>query len=275
MRRTLSNPQKRRLGDLSLKVRERIIRMSALGGCFVGSAFSCTDILVFLYAHFLNISKETLRDDGRDYLFLSKGHAVPALYAVFAELGFLEPARLDSHLGTEDSIYWHPNASIPGIEFHSGSLGHILPLAAGVALDCAMKRLSNRVVVIMGDGELNEGSVWESLLVSSSQRLDNLVVIVDRNGFQANCMTEELAPLEPLASKFTAFGTSVKMVDGHDFRDLKRVFHDLPSERGKPSVVIAETVRGKGLPELEGRADKWFCSPSPAEAERMVEQLHG
>ncbi|HAM53752.1 MAG TPA: transketolase [Nitrospiraceae bacterium] len=274
MTQGLTHREEVQLKKLSIKVRESILRMSARGGCFVGSAFSCADILVFLYTRFLNISKETLYEDNRDYLFLSKGHAVPALYAVFAELGFLEPARLDSHLKTEDAIYWHPNASIPGIEFHSGSLGHVLPVAAGVALDCSIKGLSNRVVVILGDGELNEGSIWESLLVASSQRLENLLIVVDRNRFQANCMTEDLVPLEPLGAKFTAFGTSVKTVNGHDFSDLARVFRDLPLEKGKPSVVIAETVRGKGLPELEGRAEKWFCNCSPEEVERMVIKLH-
>jgi transketolase len=274
MTQVLQDLPEAQLRELSRKVRERILLMAARGGCFVGSAFSCADILVFLYASFLHVSKETLCDDGRDYLFLSKGHAVPALYAVLAERGFIDPARLEGHLMPSDSIYWHPNTAVPGVEFHSGSLGHILPVAAGVALDCALKGLSNRVVVILGDGELNEGSVWESVLVASGQRLENLIIVVDRNRFQANCMTEELVPLEPLSAKFSAFGTSVETVDGHDFAGLARVFGGMPLEKGKPSVVIAETVRGKGLPELERRADKWFCSFSAEEAERLAARLY-
>ncbi|MGD0883732.1 MAG: thiamine pyrophosphate-dependent enzyme [Thermodesulfovibrionales bacterium] len=263
------------LKESSIRVRQHVLRMSAKGGCYVGSALSCADILVFLYAGFLNISKETLREETRDYLFLSKGHAVAALYAVFAELGLLDPARLEHHLGTDDSIYWHPNTSIPGVEFHSGSLGHVLPVAAGVALDCAMRDLPNRIVVILGDGELNEGSVWESLLVASAKRLHNLIIVIDRNGFQANCATEELIPLEPLAAKFLAFRAAVRTVDGHNFAALERVFRDIPFEKGKPNVVIARTVRGKGLPELENRADKWFCNHSEEEAERLVMKLYG
>jgi transketolase len=267
------NAEELRLRKASRKVREHILRMSARGGCFVGSALSCADVLLFLYTNFLNISRETLCDDNRDYLFLSKGHAVPALYAVLAETGVLDPARLHDHLSIADSIYWHPNAAIPGVEFHSGSLGHILPVAAGVAIDCAMRRLSNRVVVILGDGELNEGSIWEALLVAASQGLENLVIVVDRNRFQANCMTEDLVRLEPLAAKFAAFRTSVRTVDGHDFADLARVFRGLPFEKGMPSVVIAATVRGKGLPELEGRVDKWFCNFSSEEAEMLAAKL--
>ncbi|MGO9612562.1 MAG: transketolase [Dissulfurispiraceae bacterium] len=263
------------LKELSIRARQHILRMSAKGGCYIGSALSCIDILVFLYARFLNISRETLKEETRDYLFLSKGHAVPALYAVFAELGFLDPARLERHLETDDSIYWHPNTSIPGVEFHSGSLGHILPVAAGVALDCAMRELPNRVVTILGDGELNEGSVWESLLVASSKRLENLIIVIDRNGFQANCATEELIPLEPLAAKFLAFGVAVKPVDGHDFAALARVFRDIPFEKGKPSVVIAQTLRGKGLQDLENRVDKWFCNYSQKEAERLLMKILG
>ncbi|MGD1074491.1 MAG: 1-deoxy-D-xylulose-5-phosphate synthase N-terminal domain-containing protein [Thermodesulfovibrionales bacterium] len=263
------------LKESSMRVRKHIIRMAARGGCYVGSALSCADILVFLYAGFLKISKETFREETRNYFFLSKGHAVPALYAVFAEIGLLDPERLEHHLGTDDSIYWHPNTSIPGVEFHAGSLGHILPVAAGVALDCAMRDLPNRVVALLGDGELNEGSVWESLLVASARRLQNLIIVIDRNRFQANCATEELIPLEPLAEKFLAFGAAVRTVDGHDFAAIEKVFRDIPFEKGKPNVVIAQTVRGKGLPELENRADKWFCNYSEEEAERLVMKLRG
>src|SRR5262252_4050316 len=196
------------LAMLAERVRERIIRMSLGGGCFIGASLSCADLLVYLYKAVLHITPGTIEDPDRDYLFLSKGHDSPALYAVLAELGFMDAARLGNHLKTCDSIYWHPNRLVPGVEFHSGSLGHLLSVALGVALDIKLRGTDNMAFVVLGDGELNEGSIWEACLVANAQRLDNLVAIVDRNRFQANLGTEELIPLEPLASKFEAFGWS-------------------------------------------------------------------
>lgn len=263
------------LEESTLRVRERIIKLATDGGCFLGASLSCADLVVYLYTHFLNISPETLDDPTRDYLFLSKGHDVPALYATFAELGWLPEARLQNHLKSHDSIYWHPNRAVPGIEFHSGSLGHLLPVAAGVAYDCKLRQQSNRVVVITGDGELNEGSNWEAILVAQAYRLDNLLVIVDRNGFQANVRTEELLPLEPLADKFRAFGCTTQRVDGHDFTALDAALATVPFAADRPSVLVADTVRGRGLPSIEQRADRWFCNFSAAEAAQLLDELHG
>ncbi len=259
----------------AFKVREHIIRMSGKGGCFIGASLSCADLIVYLYKHFLNVTRETLADPERDYLFLSKGHDVPALYGTFVELGWLARERLDDHVKTNDSIYWHPNRSIPGIEFHSGSLGHLLSVSSGVALDCKLQRQTNRVVVVLGDGELNEGSIWEGLLVASTYKLDNLLIIVDRNRFQANMATEDLLPLEPLADKFAAFGCSATAVNGHDFSAMSKTLGRFPMEVGKPTVVIAETTRGKGLPSIEKRADRWFCMFSQAEVDQLLRELHG
>jgi transketolase len=200
---------------------------------------------------------------------------VPALYGTFVELGMLAPARLANHLSPADTIYWHPNRSIPGVEFHSGSLGHCLSVGMGIAYDARLNGLPNRVVVLLGDGELNEGSIWEGLLVAAAHQLDNLIVVVDRNGFQANMRTEELIPLEPLASKFTAFGCEVRTVDGHDFDELECSFGTIRGGSRRPQVVIAQTVRGKGLPQLEGRADRWFCRFTPAEVTALLEELDG
>src|SRR5262249_43692467 len=169
----------------------------------------------------------------------------------------------------------HPNRAIPGVEFHSGSLGHLPAVAAGVAMDIQLSGGANRVFVIAGDGELNEGSVWEAALVAAARKLDNLVLIVDRNGFQANVRTEELVPLEPIEAKFAAFGWNAVRVDGHDFADMERAFARLPFERGKPSVIVADTVRGKGLASMEHRADRWFVALTSEEAESLIEELHG
>ena len=265
------------LQSTAMRVREHIIRMSAGGGCFIGASLSCVELMVYLYGEFLRPGPDGPKDPRRDYLFLSKGHDVPALYGTFAEMGLLEPQRLTHHLSPTDSIYWHPNRAIPGVEFHSGSLGHLPSVAAGVALDCKLRGQDNRVVVITGDGELNEGSVWETILVANAKKLDNLVLVVDRNQFQANIRTEELVPLEPLADKFLSFGCQVRRIDGHDLIQLDAAFRELPEADGTGgiNVIIADTVRGKGLPSIEARADRWFCAFTEDEVEQLLQELHG
>jgi transketolase len=256
-------------------VREDILQMTARGGCFVGASLSCADILVHLYTRVLRLDPAALDDPSRDYLFLSKGHDVPALYAILAELGVFDKGRLRNHLKTTDALYWHPNRAVPGVEFHSGSLGHLLSVAIGVAVDMRLRGGANRAFVLLGDGELDEGSVWEACLVASALRLDNLVAIVDRNEFQANARTEDLIPLEPLAAKFEAFGWSCFEADGHDFEALERTVAALPRGLGHPTVVIAGTVRGRGVPSLERRADRWFASFTSGEVEDLLLELHG
>lgn len=259
------------LKPLAFRVREHCIRMATDGGCFIGASLSAVDVVAYLYTQFLNI-KDT-EDPNRDYFFLSKGHDVPALYGTWAELGWMERDRLKNHLKTSDSVYWHPNRKIPGVEFHSGSLGHLLPVAIGVALDLKIRKATNKVVVLLGDGELNEGSIWESLLVANAHKLDNLVLVVDRNQFQANAATEELIPLEPLEDKFRAFHCQVKSVDGHDFEAMDQTFKSLPYSSSGPSCVIAVTRRGKGLPSIEARADRWFCNFTHNEVEQLLSEL--
>jgi len=263
------------LKEMAMRVREHIINLSQNGGCFIGASLSCADLIVYLYKEYLNVNTRNLSDPDRDYLFLSKGHDVPALYGTFAELGFIEKSRLQNHLKTEDSIYWHPNRNIPGVEFHSGSLGHLPSVAIGVAIDCKLKKSNNKIFVVTGDGELNEGSVWEAILVASALQLSNLTFVVDRNQFQANIATEELIPLEPLNIKFEAFGCNVRRIDGHDFGQLHEAFSALPYSSNKPNVIIADTVRGKGLPSIEARADRWFCNFKEEEVKSLLNELHG
>ena len=259
----------------ALKVREHIVRMSGRGGCFIGASLSCADLLVHLYERVLRMSPARVQDPSRDYLLLSKGHDVPALYGVLAELGYLEPSRLDLHLDPRDDLYWHPSRAIPGVEFHSGSLGHLLSVGMGVAYEARLSGSGSRVFVVLGDGELDEGSIWEGLLVAAAKRLDNLVVVIDRNGFQANVETEALIPLEPLVEKLSAFGFAVRRTDGHSFSALDQAFAGLPALPGAPTAIIADTVRGKGLPSLERRADRWFVRFRPDEVEGLLAELHG
>jgi len=264
----------RDLEQTALAVREHVIRMATDGGCFIGASLSCVDLLVYLYRRVLSTSPTRVDDPERDYLFLSKGHDVPALYGTLAELGFIDRSVLAQHLKIGKNVYWHPNRAVPGIEFHAGSLGHLLSVAMGVALDIRLTGKSQRVFVVVGDGELNEGSMWEGLLVASALRLDNLVMVVDRNGFQANMPTETLIPLEPLADKFQAFGWQVDQADGHDFADIARAFGRIAIQRNQPQVLIANTVRGKGLPSIERRADRWFCDFTSLEVDMLLSELH-
>src|ERR1700744_5977495 len=259
----------------ALKVREHIVRMATDGGCFVGASLSAAALILYLYSEWLNIGNHNLDDPDRDSLFLSKGHDVPALYGTFVELGLMEKDRLKNHLSIDDNISWRPNTKIPGSEFHSGSLGHLPSVAIGVAMDVKIRGGKNRVVCILGDGELNEGTCWEAMLVANAYKLDNLVFVIDRNNFQANMPTEELIPLEPLHDKFTAFGAAVIRIDGHNYDALRMAFKNYPFREGKLNVVIADTVRGKGLPSIEKRADRWFCNFSADEVQQLLHELHG
>lgn len=270
----MNTDERDRLSALALRVREHCIRMSTDGGCFLGASLSCADLIVHLYSQVLKVSPATLQDPDRDYLLLSKGHDVPALYGTLAELGYFPKERLANHLKPTDKIYWHPNRAIPGVEFHSGSLGHLLSVSAGIAYDMKLRGGANRVFVIVGDGELNEGSMWEGLLVAGALELDNLVIIVDRNEFQANIRTEELVPLEPLLPKFEAFRANAIACDGHDFDALEAAFAQVGKGPG-PSVIVAQTVRGKGLPSIEKRADRWFVNFSHDEIRQLMQELHG
>lgn len=259
------------------RVRARCVRMAGEGGAFLGAALSAADLLTYLYGVFLSVRPENAARLDRDYFLLSKGHAVPALYGALAEYGFLSETRLAHHLDVEDSIYWHPNRDVPGVDFHTGSLGHALAVGVGIAMDIRLLGRSDRVVVMLGDGELDEGSVWEAMLVAAAHRLDNLLVVIDRNGLQANEATEALVPLEPLADKLLAFGFRALEADGHSFSDLARAFAIADQRTGAPTAIIARTVRGKGLPSLEGRPDAWFVNLDAAGVARHLEELsaHG
>ncbi|MBK8946068.1 MAG: transketolase [Ignavibacteriae bacterium] len=270
----MDNKKLKEIKETSKNVREHIISISNKGGAFIGSALSCSDLIVFLYKNFLNVNKDNYQSKNRDYFFLSKGHAVPALYGILVELGMLEKERLNNHLQTNDFIYWHPNTKIPGVDFHSGSLGHSLSIAVGVAIDLKLEGNKNKVVVLMGDGELNEGSIWESLLIANAYKLDNMIIIIDRNQIQANLYTEELIPLNPLNLKFESFGCSVKQIDGHNFLDMHETLKEFPFEKNRPSVMIADTIRGKGISSIENKINKWFVENNDFELIEYFNELN-
>ena len=250
--------------------------MAKNGGCFIGSAFSCIDILAYLYSNIFDIEKIKNRKKDRDILILSKGHAVAALYAVLAQIDIISKDRLENYLTINDDLYWHPNPNIPGIEFHTGSMGHGLSIGIGMAFASKLNKISNKIFVILGDGELNEGSIWESVLIANAYNLDNLVVIIDRNLRQANVKTEELIPLESVKEKFSAFGWKTYSCDGHDEYSIKTEFRSiLETNFGKPKVLIANTIRGNGIPLIEDNPKYWFGNFNDEELNEFNKILDG
>jgi transketolase len=245
------------LGDLremADRIRRHIVDMCAgsEGGHFGGS-MSITDILAVLYGSVLRIDPDSPQDPDRDVLVLSKGHGALALYAALAERGFMPVAELACYGQPDSRLMGHPLPSVPGVEMPTGSLGHGLALGLGFALAGRLAGNARRAFVITGDGELQEGSCWETASCAAALEADNLTAVVDRNCLQLTGETEDIAPLEPLADRWRAFGWSVRQVDGHDLGELEQALSSVPWEPGKPSAVVAMTEKGHGVPFIAGK----------------------
>jgi transketolase len=234
--------------DVRHRVREHIVNMCAgPEGGHLGGSLSLVEILTTLYFDVMRIDLDQLDAPGRDILLLSKGHGAIALYAVLAERGYFPVSELTTFGGPGGRLMGHPVRAVPGVELPTGSLGHGLPLANGLAL------AGHRCFVILGDGELQEGSVWEAAMAAANLGLSGLTAVVDRNGLQLTGPTEGL---EPLADRWRAFGWAVHEVDGHDPAALRAALTTVAADR--PSVVIARTVKGNGLPALAGKPESHF-----------------
>ncbi len=249
----------------------RYIRQARAG--HTGGSLSCVDILNVLYNCVLNVSPETAEDPRRDRYIQSKGHSVEALYVVLADRGFFSESDLETLCRFGSPYVGHPTRKVKGIEHNTGALGHGLAFSAGVALAGKIDGLGYRVFTLLGDGELAEGSNWESMMMAAHYGLDNLTAIVDRNQLQITGRTEEVCALESLAEKFTAFGWSVREVDGHDVAALRHVLCAVPFESGRPSVLIAHTIKGKGVSFMENDARWHHGVPSEEEYEGAIEEL--
>jgi transketolase len=235
----------------ALKVRKRIMGMvSATKSPHIGPSFSCVEILVALYFKVMRISAGTLRSPDRDRFIMSKGHACPALYAVLAEKGFMTERAIAGFAVNGGELQQHPDRDLGhGIEVSTGSLGQGLSIAAGMALDAKARGRKCRVFTLLGDGEMNEGSVWEAVIFAGHNRLNGLVAIVDHNKMQALGHSRDIADLEPLKEKFETFGWHARDVDGHDLNDIFRAFGSLSA--AKPNALIMHTVKGKGVSFME------------------------
>lgn len=267
------NEMGKELDGMNLKALSYELRQDAVdiicAGCsgHIGGDMSVMEILVELYFKQMNVDPTNPEDDNRDLFVLSKGHSMEAYYAVLAKKGFLDKQDILDHFSKFNSPYiGHPNNKLPGIEMNSGSLGHGLPVCVGMALAGKMNRKSYRVYVVMGDGELAEGSVWEGAMAAHQYGLDNLCAVVDRNRLQISGNTEDVMGHDDLCERFGSFGWHViDVADGNDIDQLHEAFEEAKTVKGKPTVLIANTVKGKGSAIMENKAAWHHKVPSKDE----------
>lgn len=239
--------------DLASRIRRHALRMTSRGGSsHIGSVLSMADIVAVLYGAVLRVDPRNPSAAGRDRFILSKGHAGAGVYAALAERGFFPIEKLSTHSEDGSDLSGHvSHKGIPGVELSTGSLGHGLPVGTGMAYAAQLDKRSHRVFVLLSDGECDEGSNWEAILFASHHRLDNLVVIVDYNKIQSLKPVAETIQLEPFADKWRSFGWAVAEVDGHDHAALRGALSALPHTPGRPTCVLAHTVKGRGVDFME------------------------
>ncbi len=245
-------------------------------GSHIGAIFSLAEIMAALYARVLNVNPEDPKMPDRDRLILSKGHAGAAVYAALAERGFFDVEELSTHYANGSRLSGHvSHKGVPGVEFSTGSLGHGLAVAAGMALGGKKDKADWRVYCILGDGECDEGSVWEAALQANQYKLDNLIAVVDHNHMQSLDFCENTIALEPFHDKWSAFGWNVTRVDGHDLAALEEAFAWARGNRGsgKPSVIICDTVKGKGVSFMENDILWHYRTPQGEEYEAALAEL--
>lgn len=238
-----------------------------------GGSLSCVDILNVLYNCVMRVSPENFVSPDRDRYIQSKGHSVEALYTVLADRGFFPQDELNTLETYGSDLIGHPNRKVNGIEQNTGALGHGLPISVGTALAGKKDKREYRVFTLLGDGELTEGSNWEAMMAAAHYKLDNLVVIIDRNMLQITGLTEDVMALEPLEDKLKSFGFSVRIVDGNNMEELLGIFADLPFEKDKPSLVIAKTIKGKGVSFIENQVAWHHHVPSDEEYKEAMLEL--
>ena len=258
----------------SIHYRKRLLQcIKRANAGHTGGDLSCVDILNVLYNRVLNVSPQTFDSPDRDRYVQSKGHSVEALYVVLADRGFFPESDLETLCCQASHYVGHPTRKVRGIEQNTGALGHGLAFSVGVALAGKRDGRGYRVYTLLGDGELAEGSNWESMLTAAHYRLDNLVAIVDRNTLQITGRTEDVCALEPLAGKLEAFGWAVREVDGHNLDVLTEVFDGAPFAVDKPSAVIARTIKGKGVRFMENDPKWHHHVPTDEQLARALHEL--
>lgn len=265
------------LAELARTVRQDVIRMTYTAGSgHPGGSLSVTDLLVALVFQEMRLDPTQPNWPDRDRLVLSKGHAAPAYYSVLAHRGYLEIAELATLRQTGSRLQGHVDrAKLPGVEASTGCLGQGIGMAVGMALDNRLAGRASRVYAILGDGECQAGPTWEALMAAGHYRLDNLVVILDRNGYETDGSTESILGIEPIADKFRAFRFETLEIDGHSFPAIFDALDHARATKGKPTAIVAKTVKGKGVSFMEGQHSWHGKAPSRAEAEKALAELGG
>lgn len=260
------------LRDKAVEMRKNIVKLVIVaGGGHVGGALSMTDILVMMYNHILNIDPSNPKWADRDRFVLSKGHGGVGICPVLCDAGYYPPEKMSNFNQLDSPFGMHPDMNkVPGIDMSTGSLGHGLSVGIGMALAAKLDKKKYRTYVLLGDGECNEGMVWEAAMAAKHYKLGNLTAIVDRNHLMIDGPTEEIMSLEPFEDKWKAFGWITKKVNGHDFNEMLDVFENLPPvDSDTPMVVIADTIKGRGVSFMEAQA-KWHYGGLDSELERKA-----
>lgn len=259
--------------DQAKKIRINAVKMVSRGGSsHIGAILSCVDILAVLYSNIMIYNSEDPLWKNRDRFILSKGHAGAGVYATLAAHGFFSTEELEQHYQNGSRFSGHvSHKHISGVEFSTGSLGHGLPVATGMALSAKMDKRPSRAFVLLGDGELVEGANWEAIFFAAHHKLDNLVVIIDRNNLQSIKSTEQTIGLEPIKEKFEAFNWCVETVDGHNHEELTSALNR--KKKTKPLVVIAKTIKGKGVSFMENRVEWHYKYPTPEQLNLAIKEL--
>ena len=254
----------------ALAIRRDILRLIRAGEAgHSGGALSSVEILTALYFNLLRVDPDNPEWPGRDRFVLSAGHKCLVLYSALAEKGFFDKSVLDTYGALDSKIPGHPNMhKLPGVETNTGALGHGLSIAGGMALGFKLDKSPAKVFVLMGDGELAEGSNWEAASASSMHKLDNMIVFVDRNKLQISGPTVEVMSYEPLDERWRSFGWGVRVIDGHDLELIINTVKQAPFEKGKPSVIITDTIKSKGLGFAEAKVSYHYWKAKPEELEQ-------
>ena len=263
------------LQEKARNIRKSIVEMvySAASG-HPGGSLSITDVFTALYFKELNIDVNNPKDENRDRVVLSKGHCSPALYSTLAEKGFFDKKDLNTFRKVDSYLQGHPDMKkIPGVDMTSGSLGQGLSIANGMALAGKLDNKDYRVYCICGDGEIQEGQIWEAAMSSSHYKLDNVCVIVDNNNLQIDGSVEDVMNPHPIDKKFESFGFNVLVIDGHNFEEILDAFEKAKTTKGKPTAIIAKTTKGKGVSFMENQAGWHGKAPKEEEYKIAMEEL--
>lgn len=260
--------------EMAKKIRKTSVAMVYKAhSSHIGGALSMADILAVLYSDVLNYDANNPAWEKRDRCLLSKGHACVSFYAVLAHTGFFPVSELDSYSQDGSAFLCHTTHHVPGIEISAGSLGHVFSIACGIALGAKIKKEKFKTYVILGDGEMDEGSNWEALLFGAHHNLSNLCAIIDYNKIQSFGNTNDVLRLEPLIDKLKSFNWNVINVDGHNHDELLRAFDDFKHEKYRPTVIIANTVKGKGVSFMENNLAWHYKSPNEEQYKQAIKEI--